>query len=110
MRQIQALKRCASNLLDNALKYAGVAELDAVEDRGEVRRRVLNRGTDIPAEEAANVFAPIYRLETSRSRDSGVAGLGLTIARLLAECAGGRLTLAGRSGGGLEATVILQRC
>ncbi|WP_313447220.1 ATP-binding protein, partial [Brevundimonas sp.] len=51
------------------------------------------------------LFEPFYRLDPSRSRDSGGSGLGLTIARRMAERAGAHLTLANADGGGLEATL-----
>jgi signal transduction histidine kinase len=69
--------------------------------------RVRDRGPGIPPSELASVFEPFYRVEGSRSRESGGTGLGLTIARNIAEQHGGSIALANLPEGGLEATVIL---
>jgi signal transduction histidine kinase len=71
--------------------------------------RICDEGPGIPETELERVFEPFYRLEGSRSRDTGGTGLGLTIAKHIAEAHGGRLTLANRSGGGLEAKLSLPR-
>jgi signal transduction histidine kinase len=55
------------------------------------------------------VFEPFYRLESSRSRDTGGSGLGLSIARDIAQAHGGTLTLRNRPGGGLTAELRLPR-
>jgi signal transduction histidine kinase len=55
------------------------------------------------------VFEPFYRVESSRNRDSGGTGLGLTIARDIAQAHGGTLTLQNLPGGGLEAHLLLPR-
>ncbi|GAB3090338.1 sensor histidine kinase [Lysobacter terrae] len=102
-----ALRRVVANLVDNAIKYAGAAELDVSnDDRGGVRIVIADRGPGIPDDELGKVLAPFYRLESSRNRDTGGTGLGLAIAQQLADSLGGNLTLRNREGGGLEA--ILQ--
>ena len=55
------------------------------------------------------MFEPFYRVESSRNRDSGGTGLGLTIARDIAQAHGGTLTLQNLPGGGLEALLLLPR-
>jgi signal transduction histidine kinase len=102
-----ALKRCLVNLLENAIKYGKSAwiHVDDNDDRLEIR--IEDEGPGIPETELERVFEPFYRLEGSRSRDTGGTGLGLTIAKSIAEAHGGRLTLANRSGGGLEARLTL---
>jgi signal transduction histidine kinase len=104
----QALKRCITNLVANAIKFGTRADL-VLEDAAELLIRVRDRGPGIPAEELERVFEPFYRLETSRNRDSGGTGLGLSIARDIAQAHGGTLTLANLSDGGLEATLRLPR-
>jgi signal transduction histidine kinase len=104
----QALKRCLTNLIANAIKFGTCAEV-LLEDGPELIIRVRDRGPGIPAEELERVFEPFYRLESSRNRDSGGTGLGLTIARDIAQAHGGSLTLANLPGGGLEATLRLPR-
>ena len=103
----EALKRCVGNLLDNALKHAGAAELAAVRRGAVVELTVAGRGPGVPADQLQAVLDPFVRLETSRSRETGGVGLGLTIARLMTERAAAELTLTNRSGGGLIATVRL---
>ena len=103
----EALKRCIANLLDNALKHAGAAELSATCGGGGVELWVLDRGPGIPDDQLQAVFDPFVRLETSRSRETGGSGLGLTIARLMAEHAQGELRLTNRSSGGLCAVVLI---
>ena len=55
------------------------------------------------------MFAPFYRLERSRSRDTGGTGLGLSVARTIARAHGGDVTLLNRPDGGLSATLIRRR-
>lgn len=106
-----ALQRIVGNLLENARRYAGEADIDltlSCLDRA-VRISVLDRGPGIPEDQREAVFRPFHRLEHSRNRDSGGSGLGLAIARQLADAYGWRIELSARAGGGLEATVILSR-
>jgi signal transduction histidine kinase len=100
----RALRRVLGNLIDNALKFAGQADIELVRTLdGAVEIAVLDRGPGIPAAELEAVFQPFYRLETSRNRDTGGTGLGLAIARQLSQALGASLTLAEREGGGLAA-------
>ena len=68
-----------------------------------------DEGPGIPPEELERVFEPFYRVESSRNRDSGGTGLGLTIARDIAQAHGGSLTLHNLPAGGLEAVLALPR-
>ncbi|NNG23321.1 ATP-binding protein [Telluria aromaticivorans] len=105
----KALRRIVCNLVDNALKYAGQAEL--VLDCGVPGApviRVLDRGQGIPEDMLEAVFEPFYRLESSRNRETGGTGLGLAIARQLAAALPAELTLHNRPGGGLEARLVLR--
>jgi signal transduction histidine kinase len=108
----RALRRIVSNLLDNAIKFAGSAELSAWRDTesatgNAVCIAVCDRGPGIPADQLGAVTEPFYRVESSRSRDTGGSGLGLAIAEQLARTLGGTLHLANREGGGLEARLRL---
>lgn len=104
----QALRRVLGNLIDNAVKYGGSAEVDVSRvDGGALRIAVADRGPGIPEAELEKVLDPFYRLEGSRSRDTGGTGLGLAIASQLTLSIGGTLTLGNREGGGLIATVVL---
>ena len=104
----QALKRCLTNLISNALNFGGRAAI-IVEDGAELAIRVRDAGPGIPVAELERVFEPFYRLESSRNRAGGGTGLGLAIARDIAQAHGGSLTLANLLPGGLEAALILPR-
>ena len=73
----------------------------------QVRVRVLDRGPGIPPEALEQVFAPFFRLESSRNKSTGGVGLGLSAARAIVREHGGELRLFNREGGGLEARVEL---
>ena len=104
-----ALRRVIGNLVDNALKYAGAASIEAGRDGdGALTIAVLDRGPGIAPHELEAVLQPFYRLEASRNRDTGGAGLGLAIAQQLALSIGGVLALRNREGGGLSATLTLR--
>ena len=102
-----ALQRCLTNLIDNGVKYGGYARVTAGCEAGNVVIRVADGGPGIPEAQMERVFAPFYRLETSRSRETGGSGLGLTIARNIAHKHGGTLTLRNKPGGGLECLLVL---
>ncbi|MQT41607.1 MULTISPECIES: HAMP domain-containing sensor histidine kinase [unclassified Pseudomonas] len=105
-----ALRRVLINLLDNALKFSGAAELVvSAEANGNVSIKVLDRGPGISAEELREVLKPFYRVESSRNRDTGGTGLGLAIAQQLAIALGGSLSLSNRQGGGLCAELLLPK-
>jgi len=71
--------------------------------------RIQDEGPGLPQSELEKVFEPFYRVEGSRSRETGGTGLGLTIAKSVAEAHGGSLVLRNRTEGGLEATLVLPR-
>jgi signal transduction histidine kinase len=105
----QALRRIVGNLVDNALKFGGAAEIRvAASQDGHVTVSVLDRGPGIPAESLEAVFEPFYRLEGSRNRGTGGTGLGLAIARQLALAMDAALSLHNRPDGGLEARLVLK--
>jgi signal transduction histidine kinase len=104
----QALRRVLGNLIDNALKFGGAAEVQASRAvDSTVTVSVLDRGPGIPPDQLAAVFEPFVRLEESRNRETGGTGLGLSIVRQLAQTLGARIELSNREGGGLAARVVL---
>ena len=103
----QLLKRCLSNLIDNAVLYGQRAEVMVEEGTDVLTIRVRDHGPGIPESEIDKVFEPFYRLEGSRSRDTGGTGLGLSIARNIAQAHGGNVRLRNHEGGGLEAILTL---
>ncbi len=104
-----ALKRCLTNLVDNALKYGQRADITVADAPERLTLTIRDRGPGIPGTELEKVFEPFYRLEGSRSRDTGGTGLGLSIARNTARAHGGELTLRNHPRGGLEAVLELPR-
>ena len=105
MGEPQSLRRCISNLIDNAVIYGGRAEIHVTEDSSGLTIRMRDLGPGIPDSELEKVFEPFYRLEGSRSRETGGTGLGLSIARSIARAHGGDVRLRNHENGGLEATV-----
>ncbi|MGF6773611.1 signal transduction histidine kinase [Paraburkholderia sp. GAS199] len=106
----QALRRIVGNLVDNALKFGGSAEIAiAASEAGQITLSVLDRGPGIPAGSLDAVFEPFVRLEESRNRGTGGTGLGLAIARQLALAIDATLSLHNRPDGGLEARLVLKR-
>jgi signal transduction histidine kinase len=103
-----ALKRCLTNLVSNAVKYGKRATV-RVEDGAELVVRVLDDGPGIPEESLEQVFEPFFRLESSRNSATGGTGLGLGIARDVAQAHGGSLVLRNRPHGGLEAILTLPK-
>lgn len=107
MAQPNALRRCLTNLVDNATKYGRYARLQSGREGSDIVIRIRDGGVGIPAELLETVFDPFFRLETSRSRDTGGTGLGLTIARNIAENHRASLQLRNHPAGGLEVTLRL---
>jgi signal transduction histidine kinase len=102
-----ALRRALSNLLDNAVKYGMRAHAAIRTMNGQVEIHIDDEGPGIPEQEIARVFQPFYRLEESRSRDTGGIGLGLAIAMSTVQAHGGELTLSNLPQAGLRARIVL---
>ena len=102
-----ALQRAVSNLVSNALRYAGSARVSLTRLDGEVEIRVEDDGPGIPEDKLEEVFTPFYRLEDSRNTDTGGIGLGLATARLLVHAHGGQLKLQNLKPTGLRASICL---
>ena len=104
-----ALKRAFSNLIGNALKYGHAAHVTLEDGEGEVVISIADEGPGIPENQLDKVFAAFYRVESSRSRETGGVGLGLAVVRSILRGHGGDIELANRPEGGLKATVTLPR-
>lgn len=103
----QALRRALTNLIENAINYAGHApELEVGGAGARPAIHVLDRGPGIPAEEAERVKRPFTRLESARSNTKG-SGLGLAIVDRIVRGQNGEFRLAARAGGGLDACIEL---
>ncbi|WP_083942796.1 sensor histidine kinase [Sphingomonas soli] len=103
------MRRAVRNLIENAVKYGGGAEVFLKNEGERVAIQVCDRGPGIPEGKLDQVFDPFTRLEESRNRDTGGVGLGLALARAIVREAGGEITLANREGGGLAAKITLPR-
>jgi two-component system, OmpR family, sensor kinase len=101
------LKRAFSNLIQNAETYGGIVRLTLKRTGNNAEIIIDDDGPGIPADQVEAAFAPFTRLETSRSKETGGFGLGLTIARTIIEGHGGSVSLANRSEGGLRVTMRL---
>ncbi|MBO9375921.1 HAMP domain-containing protein [Sphingomonas histidinilytica] len=98
-----ALKRLFQNLVDNGVAYGGGVEIGVARIGAEAEIRIADRGPGLPEKALEAMFRPFERGEPSRNRATGGIGLGLSIARAIAQEHGGSLVLANRAGGGLEA-------
>jgi protein-histidine pros-kinase len=104
-----ALRRCLSNLLQNALRYGHSARIGIDDTKALLTIEIRDAGPGIPEDQMEAVFQPFVRLENSRNRSTGGVGLGLAIAREAATQCGGTLTLENAPGGGLTARLALKR-
>ena len=102
-----ALKRAFANILDNAWRYGGAAWVRLTDGAGKIQVTVDDDGPGIAEAERENVFRPFYRIEGSRSRETGGTGLGLALARSAILAHGGSIHLANRPEGGLSAWITL---
>ena len=102
-----AMRRAFRNLLENAGIHGVRATARIARDDGHLRVVIEDEGPGIPEANLERVFEPFVRLEESRSRHTGGAGLGLAIARTIVRGHGGNIVLENRAEGGLRATVTL---
>jgi two-component system osmolarity sensor histidine kinase EnvZ len=102
-----ALKRCATNLIDNALKHGRHVEVALQRNGQSVEILVDDDGPGIPESRREEAFRPFHRLDEGRNLQSGGSGLGLAIARDIARAHGGDLTLGDSALGGLRAAIRL---
>lgn len=107
--QLSSIRRCLTNLIDNAVRYGGRARIRLQALPQALQIQVLDQGPGIAVQELSKVLAPFYRVDASRNRSRGGTGLGLAIADEIARRHGGRLELANRPEGGLVATLVLPR-
>ena len=108
--QPEAVKRALRNLIENAVNYGEQAEVTLATTDTEAVVTIVDQGSGILEADRERVFEPFYRLEHSRSRETGGAGLGLAIARTLIRGMGGDIRLgAGPGGQGLQVSVTLPK-
>jgi two-component system OmpR family sensor kinase len=102
-----ALRRMLVNLVENAVKYGTRARLRLGVDAANATIEIDDDGPGIPQARQQQVFEPFFRLESSRNRETGGIGLGLSTVRAIVLDHGGEIALDNRSGGGLRVTVRL---
>lgn len=105
----RSLRRCLQNLLENAIRYGKVANIDVIDSADSLKITISDQGPGIPPELLEQVMEPFMRVEGSRNAHTGGFGLGLSIARTVAQAHRGTLTLRNREAGGLEAILTLPR-
>ncbi len=103
------MRRAVRNLIENAIKYGTSAEVRLIATPASVAIVIADQGPGIAPERLSDVFDPFTRLETSRNRETGGAGLGLALAQAIVHDAGGTISLVNRPAGGLDATITLPR-
>jgi two-component system sensor histidine kinase CpxA len=110
MADREYLLRAVSNLVRNAVRYAGTAgpiSISGRRENSEVVIVVADCGAGIPEDEIDRVFTPFYRLEASRNRQTGGVGLGLAIVRSCVEASNGKVVCRLRKPSGLEVEIRL---
>ncbi|MBY0502216.1 MAG: HAMP domain-containing protein [Alphaproteobacteria bacterium] len=104
----QALKRCLTNLINNACRYGREVWVQTTTDSNFLTISIEDNGNGIPEDKIQDVFKPFFRLDPSRNMSTGGVGLGLTIARDIAHSHGGDVVLASSEiHGGLKASLVL---
>lgn len=103
----QQIRRAVRNLIENAVVYGDRAHVSVVQDGATIRIIVADDGPGIAEDRMAEMLEPFTRLEGSRNRTTGGAGLGLALVRAIMAEHRGELRLANRPGGGLEASLVL---
>ncbi|MFP6710733.1 MAG: ATP-binding protein [Rhodospirillales bacterium] len=102
-----AFKRCVTNLVENAERYADHVSVRAGQRGQAIEITIDDDGPGIPEELREDAFKPFYRLENSRNPETGGVGLGLSIARDVIRGHGGDIALGDSPAGGLRARLTL---
>jgi two-component system, OmpR family, osmolarity sensor histidine kinase EnvZ len=101
-----AVRRAVTNLVENALRYAGDAEIDLRLEGDTAVIAVRDHGPGIPPDQLAHVTAPFFRGDAARARDTAGMGMGLAVVERVAQQHGGELRL-GNAEPGLRAELLL---
>jgi two-component system, OmpR family, sensor histidine kinase CpxA len=109
--QSELLSRAVSNVVRNAVRYAGNAgeiKISATNGNNQVRIEIADNGAGVPVESLEKLFDPFYRVETDRARQTGGTGLGLAIVKTCVEACEGKVTAENRSPKGLAVIITLK--
>jgi len=104
--RVEALKRAIRNIIENAVRYGGRARVALSRQADSIEIIIEDDGPGIPPGLVEQVFVPFFRLEDSRSRETGGVGLGLSIARSIVRNHGGDIRLV-NGAPGLRAIITL---
>jgi signal transduction histidine kinase len=104
-----ALKRAINNLVDNAIRYAGDTEVLLSDAASEIVIEIRDEGPGFDPGELDELLLPSFRAERPRRRETGGAGLGLSITKAIVESHGGTLEIANRSAGGASSVIRLPK-
>jgi two-component system sensor histidine kinase CpxA len=108
---LELLTRALSNLLRNAVRYAGKAgpiTVSARHEQNQVKITVADRGPGVPRSDLPRIFDPFYRADASRDRETGGVGLGLAIVKTCIEACGGAVACRNLEPAGFEVMIRLQ--
>jgi two-component system, OmpR family, sensor histidine kinase CpxA len=108
----ELIVRAVSNLLRNAIHYAGSAgpiTISTQTRENEIELVVADSGPGVPESELPKLFDPFYRVDTSRTRETGGVGLGLSIVKTCVETCHGSVACRNRKPSGLEVIMRLPR-
>jgi two-component system, OmpR family, osmolarity sensor histidine kinase EnvZ len=100
-----AIKRCLTNLVDNACRYGDEVRIAGVRGATWLTVTIDDDGPGLPEEMRETVFRPFFRLDDARNQDRRGTGLGLSIARDVARGHGGDITLSESALGGLRVSL-----
>jgi len=103
----QAIRRCFTNLIDNAIRYADNVEVSVVSNGRNASIYIEDDGSGIAEDKRKDVFQPFYRIEESRNKETGGTGLGLSITRDIINGHGGKIWLSDSLLGGLKVEISL---
>ena len=111
LAQSELLARAVSNVVRNAVRYAGRAgeiTISASNGANQVKLVIADQGTGVPSESLGKLFDPFYRVEADRARQSGGTGLGLAIVKTCVEACEGKVTAENRVPKGLAVIITLK--
>jgi len=105
------MKTVLKNVIDNALKYSNPdgepVRVSAVRYAEHIVVQVRDMGCGIPAEDLPHIFEPFYRVDTSRSKDTGGYGLGLSLCKVVMEAHGGSIAVESELDRGTTVSMVL---
>ncbi|MFD1851803.1 MULTISPECIES: sensor histidine kinase [Bacillaceae] len=108
----ERIQQVLLNILDNAIKHTSPGEtisIRVIQNEMEIKITIEDEGEGIPKEDLPYLFDRLYRVEKSRSRESGGTGLGLAIAKEIIESHEGRIEIQSKIGKGTSVNIFLKR-